>query len=84
VSGPLTDRHLSWLRTFRGYTEDEAELAAMAADEIERLRVALRLVEFGSCDGCGRGGFCHWCSQQDEFDFQPDHLPACPVAAALA
>ena len=36
----MTDRQLSWLRTFRGYTEDEAELAAMAADEIERLRAA--------------------------------------------
>jgi hypothetical protein len=32
------ERRLKWLRTFRGYTEDEAELAAWAVDEIERLR----------------------------------------------
>lgn len=41
---PLGARHLSWLRTFRGYAEDEAELAARAADEIERLRGVLRYI----------------------------------------
>lgn len=41
MSQRLTDKQLARLRTFRGYTEDEAELAAMAADEIEGLRVAL-------------------------------------------
>ena len=39
------ERRLSWLRTFRGYTEDEAELAAWAADEIERLRTALETIK---------------------------------------
>jgi hypothetical protein len=28
---------LTWLRTFRGYTEDEATLAALAADAVEAL-----------------------------------------------
>lgn len=37
-TGYLSPRQLARLRTLRGYTEDEAELAAMAADEIERLR----------------------------------------------
>lgn len=38
--------NLSWLRTFRGATQDEAELAAMAADEIERLQKGIvRLAE---------------------------------------
>lgn len=37
-------RRLAWLRTFRGYTEDEAELAAWAADEIDRLREALQAI----------------------------------------
>lgn len=81
---PLPDRHLAWLRTFRGYTEDEAELAARAADEIELLRDALRLVEFGSCDGCGRGVYCFWCSKQEEFAYESRaHLVGCPVAAVL-
>lgn len=35
------DRWLSYLRTFRGYTEDEARLAAWAGDEIERLDKAI-------------------------------------------
>jgi plasmid stabilization system protein ParE len=41
----ITDRQLSHLRTFRGYTEDEAELAARAADEIELLRAVAGAAE---------------------------------------
>lgn len=45
--GPLRpsaarERWLSYLRMFRGYTEDEARLAAWAADEIERLEKIVR------------------------------------------
>jgi hypothetical protein len=53
--------------------------------EIEELKRVLRLVEFGSCDGCGRGHFCYWCSIQDEFNFEMGHhMPECPVGKALA
>lgn len=49
-------RHLRWLRTFRGYTEDAAELAAMAADEIERLQTGVlglaALAEDASTEYC--------------------------------
>jgi len=48
------ERRLAWLRTFRGYTQDEAELAAWAADEIERLREALEAIE--SMSGAGGAG----------------------------
>jgi hypothetical protein len=53
-------------------------------ERVEALVAALRLVEFGSCDGCGAGRFCLWCSQQDEFEYSREHLADCPVAKALA
>lgn len=42
-------RRLSWLRTFRGYTEGEAELAAWAADIITTMASAV--IVFASYSG---------------------------------
>jgi hypothetical protein len=57
----------------------------MSASREAALVAALREVEFGSCDGCGRGGYCLWCSRQEEFDYEAEsHLPNCPVGLALA
>jgi hypothetical protein len=54
---------------------------------VEQLEAALRLVEFGSCDACGHGAFCLWCtSRDDDKDYEVrerEHRSNCPVAAAL-
>lgn len=60
---------------------DYAELQIDHNEAIE----ALEYVQFGSCDGCGRGGFCYWCSNHPDFNFEEEtHLPKCPVGKVLA
>lgn len=64
-----------------------------AKKRIRELEAALRLVEFGSCDGCGYlgdHGYCVWCSWRanGEGRMDPDpgsgaHLPECPIRKAL-
>lgn len=45
------ERRLASLRTFRGYTEDEAELAALAADVVEEAHHLYERVEMDESVG---------------------------------
>lgn len=47
--------------------------------ENKRLREALEKSQFGSCDGCGRGGYCTEC-QECESD---GHKNGCYIGEAL-
>lgn len=75
-------------------TLEEAK-AEGAKEERERARAieesalkALKLVEFGSCDACGSGSYCAWCTNsdvhEDNYWGTNSHRKDCPVAAALS
>jgi len=58
-------------------------------DRLEELRAALELVQWGSCDACGRLNYCPVCHEPrtrpgDECEEVPgQHLDKCPVGRAL-
>lgn len=61
--------------------------------ENERLRSALKLVEYGSCDNCGNkyrcvecGADATWWGEDEELQdpIPQPHKPECPVGKALA
>jgi len=52
----------------------------MRGGELARLRTALRLAEWGSCDGCGRLYYCPICHAHHE----GSHAPDCPIGLAVA
>jgi hypothetical protein len=69
------------------YRERYGPMIAHTVERAEAAEAALRLIEFGSCDACGHGEFCLWCtSRDDDRDYEVrerEHRSNCPVAAAL-
>ena len=68
-------------------SSDVHELVA----EVRKLRAALDLIQWGSCDGCGNKYCCPECGgnkphpecPRDEDDPPEGHKPDCPVGLAL-
>jgi hypothetical protein len=76
-------------------TEDANRGMALFTDlmaRINKLEGLVRLLEWGSCDGCGNHNYCPLCYQEKEhFAWDEDdpgiragiHKPNCPVKLAL-
>ncbi len=82
-----------WLKAIGGAgfrsIQRQVSVEGLSADN-ERLRAALRLVEWGSCDGCGNKHRCVECGAHREvFNEATDemiagtHARGCSIAAAL-
>jgi rubrerythrin len=63
---------------------DAAAEADLLKEQIDRLRGALEVAQWGSCDGCGQLRQCPVCgaSRETESGAEP-HAPGCLIGKAL-